>query len=111
MGTWEKIIGSFLSALIRGQSGGAAFDVSDLHAVIRLSAVLLVLDGLDEVADIKRRTDVVNEISKGSERLNSVAASLQVVVTSRPAAFENSPGTSRRNIPLFELGFSYPGTN
>jgi len=64
MGTWEKSLEAFLSALIRDQSGGAAFDVSDLHAVIRLSAVLLVLDALDEVADIKRRTDVVNEISK-----------------------------------------------
>jgi hypothetical protein len=102
-GTWEKSLESFLSALIRNQSGGAMFDVSDLHAVIRLSAVLLVLDGLDEVADIKRRTEVVSEISKGAERLKSIAASLQVIVTSRPAAFENSPGLPEQTFFYFSL--------
>lgn len=89
---WAPSLETFLAALIRSQSGGAQFDVSDLHAVARLSSILLVLDGLDEVADIKRRGEVVAEITKGSERLHSISASIQVVVTSRPAAFENSPG-------------------
>ncbi|MEO5912835.1 MAG: hypothetical protein ABIS50_01285 [Luteolibacter sp.] len=92
---WNKSLESFLAALIRYQSGGAQFDVSDLQAVIRLSAVLLVMDGLDEVADIKRRADVVAEIVKGAERLKDLSASFQVIVTSRPAAFENSPGLPR----------------
>lgn len=103
-GIWEKSLEAFLAALIRSQSGGAPFDVADLHAVIRLSAVLLVLDGLDEVADIKRRAEVVNEIERGSDRLKSVAASLQVIVTSRPTAFENSPGLPDRIFNYFSLG-------
>ena len=101
---WGKSLEAFLAALIRSQAGDVAFDVADLHAVIRLSSVLLVLDGLDEVADIKRRTDVVSEIEKGSDRLKSIAASLQVIVTSRPTAFENSPGLPERMFRYFSLG-------
>jgi hypothetical protein len=54
--------------------------------------MLLVFDGLDEVADIGRRREVVDEISKGISRLREIAISLQSLVTSRPAAFANSPG-------------------
>lgn len=100
---WERSLEAFLAALIRSQSGGAQFDVSDLHAVARLSSILLVLDGLDEVADIKRRAEVVAEIMKGSERLHSISASLQVVVTSRPAAFENSPGLPEEKFRYLSL--------
>jgi predicted NACHT family NTPase len=81
-----------LAELIRHHSGGSEFTVADLHAITRLSAILLVFDGLDEVADISKRQEVVEEIVKGVSRLKENAASLQVVVTSRPAAFANSPG-------------------
>ena len=54
--------------------------------------MLLVFDGLDEVADIGRRREVVDEISKGINRLREIAVSMQSLVTSRPAAFANSPG-------------------
>lgn len=100
---WQKSIEGFLAALVSQQSGGTSFDISDLHAVFRLSAVILVLDGLDEVADIKRRAEVVDEIKKGVGRLQSIAASLQVVVTSRPAAFANSPGFPEKNYEYFSL--------
>ncbi|MER2515336.1 MAG: NACHT domain-containing protein [Candidatus Accumulibacter phosphatis] len=102
---WDRSLESFLAALIRSQSGGAQFDVSDLHSVARLSSVLLVLDGLDEVADIKRREEVVSEIVKGSERLLSLSAALQVVVTSRPAAFENSPGLPEGKFRYISLDY------
>ncbi len=92
--TGERTLEGFLAALVHHQSGGALFDVSDLHAVLRISAVIIVLDGLDEIADIKRRGEVVDEIGKAVERLQSIAASLQVIVTSRPTAFANSPGLS-----------------
>ncbi len=100
---WQKSLEGFLAALISHQSGGTSFDVSDLQAVFRLSAVILVLDGLDEVADIKRRAEVVDEIVKGVSRLQALAASLQVVVTSRPAAFANSPGFPEKDYEYFSL--------
>jgi hypothetical protein len=100
---WNKSLEAFVAALIAHHSGGVIFDVADLHAVFRLSAVLIVLDGLDEVADIQRRSEVVAEIVKGVDRLKSIAASLQVVVTSRPAAFANSPGLPEKTYNYISL--------
>ena len=54
--------------------------------------MLLVFDGLDEVADLGRRRAVVEEISRGVGRLKDNCASIQAIVTSRPAAFSDSPG-------------------
>ena len=98
-----KSLESFLAALITHHSGGAEFTPSDLWAVSKLSPILLVLDGLDEVADIPMRHKVVEEIIRGVSRLEEIAESLQVVVTSRPAAFANSPGFPEKSFPHFEL--------
>ena len=100
---WSKGLESFLAALIRHLSGGADFSATDFHAILRISAVLIVLDGLDEVADIKVRKEVVEEIEKASVRLKEMAASIQIVVTSRPAAFENSPGLTEQIFAYFSL--------
>ena len=89
---WQGSLESFLARQIVHHSGGATFTVSDLHAVAKLSAVLLVFDGLDEVADFERRRMVVEEISRGVSRLKDISASIQTIVTSRPAAFSDSPG-------------------
>ena len=89
---WHGSLESFLARQILHHSGGAPFTVADLHAVARLSAVLLVFDGLDEVADFARRRMVVEEISRGLSRLKDISASIQTIVTSRPAAFTDSPG-------------------
>lgn len=89
---WRKTLESFIAALISAQSGGTSFTTDDLLAVCRISAVLIVCDGLDEVADIGSRRDVVDEITKGIQRLEANSASLQTIITSRPAAFANSPG-------------------
>jgi hypothetical protein len=91
----EPSLEAFLAALIRHESGGADFSVSDLQAVATQSALLLVLDGLDEVADMALRRTVVQVAQVGIERLATLCVSLQAVVTSRPAAFANSPGFSR----------------
>jgi len=88
---WHKSLESFLAAQIENDSGGLEFEVADLHAIAKLSSILLVLDGLDEVADMEKRREVVKEIIKGVNRLRVTAASLQVIITSRPAAFANSP--------------------
>ncbi len=101
---WHHSLESFLAALVRHHSGGAEFDVSDLHAVFRRSEVLLVFDGLDEVADIPRRQGVVEEIVRGVKRLSEISLSVQVIVTSRPAAFANSPGLPEEKYTYLQLG-------
>ena len=100
---WNKSLDSFLAALISNHSGGAQFTIDDLLAVFKVSAVLLVLDGLDEVADMTRRHEVVSEIMRGVQRLEENAASLQTIVTSRPAAFANSPGMPHSKYPHLQL--------
>ncbi len=100
---WDYSLESFIAAQIRHQSGGINFDVADLHAVGRISSLLLVLDGLDEVADISKRADIVREVGAGVNRLRTGTASLRVVVTSRPAAFANSPGFNEKEYPHYSL--------
>ena len=71
-----------------------ALDINEdqlLHFFERSHSVI-VLDGFDEVADIATRTTLVEEICRASARLGAHCQSLQMIVTSRPAAFANSPG-------------------
>ena len=100
---WQGSLESFLARQIAHHSGGAPFTVADLHAVFKLSAVLLVFDGLDEVADFGRRRMVVEEISRGISRLKDISASMQTIVTSRPAAFTDSPGLPERDFRHLHL--------
>lgn len=100
---WQKSLEAFLAAQIHHYSGGASFNVSDLHAVLKLSAVLIVFDGLDEVADVSRRREVIDQIIKGTNRLHDLAVSAQTIVTSRPAAFANSPGLPQDTFRHFHL--------
>ena len=67
-----------------------------------------MFDGLDEIAEIARRRDVVNEIDQGVERLSENSVALQVLVTSRPAAFANSPGLPETDFRYFKLGSLNP---
>jgi hypothetical protein len=101
---WQKSLEAFLSAQVSVYSGGVDFLVTDLHAVTRLSAILLVFDGLDEVADIATRREVIEEIRKGIKRLDDVSLSLQTIITSRPAAFANSPGLPEEEFRYLNLG-------
>ena len=77
--------------------------MADLHAVVKLAAVLVVLDGLDEVAELNRRREIVDEVVAGVGRLGSLAASLQVVVTSRPSVFGQALGFPEKEYPHFQL--------
>ena len=101
---WEPSLEGFLAALIHHHSGGATFDVSDFQEVARVSSILLVLDGLDEVADASRRANVVKGIEDGVARIRGLAASAQVIVTSRPTAFATAPGLSEDDYPRLQLG-------
>ena len=101
--TPHRSLEAFLAFLISQQSGGTSFNTDDLIAVARISALLLVFDGLDEVADIDTRQNVVKEIIAGVKKLNQNSASLQTTVTSRPAAFANSPGMPEKEYVHFQL--------
>ena len=100
----HRTLESFLSMHVESNSGGATFDVSNFQSVVGAFPVLLVFDGLDEVADIGERRKVVDEISRGVRRVHEVAMSLQVVVTSRPAKFTNAPVLPRGSFVYLHLG-------
>ena len=99
----SRTLEGFLSALIRYESGGSDFNVSDLLTTLKASPTLIVLDGLDEVAEINQRERVVKEITTTVSRLSAVATSLQVVVTSRPTAFINSPVLPKHTFATYSL--------
>jgi len=100
---WRKSLESFLAAQVRHHSGGMAFSVDDLISLAQVSPMLVMLDGLDEVADITTREEVVREVVSGINRLKANAPALQAIITSRPAAFANSPGFPEKLFPHFEL--------
>ncbi len=99
----QKSLESFLAFLVKNYSGGIDFSPTDLVAVFKRSHILLVFDGLDEVADIEKRREVVDTIQAGYRRSKLHALSLQVIVTSRPAAFANSPGLPESSFPVYYL--------
>ncbi|MEV4222405.1 hypothetical protein [Nonomuraea sp. NPDC049725] len=80
-----------LAAHVETFSGGVPFDVGDLLKVIKSSPVLLILDALDEVADLDDRRHVVDEVHSAVLRLEQQAHMLRVLVTSRPTAIAGSP--------------------
>lgn len=87
---FQRSLDGFLAALVRYESGGAQFTVSDLHATLQSSPTIIVLDGLDEVADSSRRQEVVDSISSALPRLQALSASLQLILTTRPNPFATS---------------------
>ena len=66
--------------------------------------MLIVLDGLDEVADVNKRRDVVARVTEGVGRLREISASLQVIITTRPTAFAAAAGFPEREYQRFQLG-------
>ena len=88
----NRSLESFLTMQINWNSGGLLLKEHHLVEFFIHSHSVLVLDGFDEVADITNRECVVKEICDAANRLATHALSLQIIVTSRPAAFANSPG-------------------
>lgn len=103
-----KTLETFMAHLVRHKSGGLEFSVDDLMIVSHKVPLLIVLDGLDEVADLKWRADVVAAVSKAATRLRENCPDVRIVVTSRPAAFANSPGFDPRLFPHLELNSVTP---
>lgn len=98
-----KSLESFIAALISENSGGGNFTVDDLHAVLRSSLVLIVLDGLDEVAETKRRDSVIREINAAARRFHDLAPDIQIVVTTRPSAFAGVSDFTQRLFYYLQL--------
>lgn len=100
---WDNSLESFLVGHIFYHSKNRDFTSNDLVAIFKLSQVLLVFDGFDEIANITVRNEVVEFINKGLNRLSQTCKSIQVLITSRPAAFSDAVGFSVEQYPHFEL--------
>ena len=83
---------SFLAMQVTRQSGGLEITQDELLQFFARSHSVIILDGFDEVADIVARQRIVDEICEAAARFDAHVKSLQIIVTSRPAAFTNSPG-------------------
>ncbi|RYJ43277.1 NACHT domain-containing protein [Flavobacterium beibuense] len=100
---WKNSLESFLVSHIIYHSKITEFNTSDLSAIIKQSSILLVFDGFDEIANLSVRKDVVEFINKGINRISENAKSIQVLITSRPAAFSDTIGFEVDLYPHFEL--------
>ncbi|MGX7829059.1 NACHT domain-containing protein [Actinokineospora sp. 24-640] len=96
----------FLVDWLHALSGGRAVDVATVHEIVDRFPLLLVFDGLDEIAQIEVRARVVSEIEKVSARLRSCRWPARVVVTARPsaAALPEPSGATFETLALMPLG-------
>ncbi|ROS21805.1 NACHT domain-containing NTPase [Cellulomonas sp. PhB150] len=93
----------FVASLISGTTGGLTFSVDDTFRLLTSSPVLLFLDGLDEVADIEQRRELVETIVDAHNRLVTTGGDLQVIVTSRPSIFGKAPSFRRGGFATLRL--------
>ena len=100
---WAKSLESFMIGHISYHSPNSNFTISDLTAIVKKNPILIVFDGFDEIADINIRQEVIDFIDKGIERLKANTNLIQVIITSRPAAFSNATGFPVATYPHFEL--------
>lgn len=77
----------FLAAFLTAHGGGLPADAATVHDLLARLPVLVVLDGLDEVASPSTRKRVVSEIDHFTARLRT-ALNAQLIVTTRPNASE-----------------------
>lgn len=101
--TWDNSLEAFLVGHIFYHSKNRDFTSNDLIAIFKLSQILLVFDGFDEIANLTVRNEVVEFINKGLNRLSQNCKSIQVLITSRPSAFSDAVGFTLEQYPHFEL--------
>lgn len=80
---WPSIE-EYIAAEVHRHSGGHTFSLEDLGLVVSTGPVLLALDGLDEVANLKHREQTSEEIVATQARLEADAHDLVVLVATRP---------------------------
>lgn len=78
------------------------FAPTDVAALIETQAVLVALDGLDEVANLKLREQVSSEIVDFEGRVSPDAANLVILVATRPGATTSALWSSTA-FPRFNL--------
>lgn len=78
------------------------FEPTDVAVLIETQPVLIALDGLDEVANLKHREQVSNEIVDFEGRVSPDAANLVILVATRPGA-TTSALWSATAFPRFNL--------
>lgn len=93
----------FLAHQVHVLSGGLSFDVDDLSRLFSNNHILIVLDGFDEVADLRIRKRLLAQLREAAARLDGGTKSLQAIVTSRPAAFALAPGFPEREWAHYSL--------
>jgi hypothetical protein len=89
---------------IERYSGGFSFSVADLHMALTSSPALLILDALDEVADMDDRKRVIDEVLAAVGRLKTSCRSLSLIITSRPSAIAGAPDFPRSQFINLTLG-------
>jgi hypothetical protein len=82
----QPTLEKFLAHLLTARGTGAEVSVETVTDVLTRFPVLIVLDGLDEVAHRETRTGVAKDIDEFTARLGAGAAAPQVIVTTRPNA-------------------------
>jgi hypothetical protein len=100
---YPRSVEGFLAAMVSVMAGGATFTVDDLDDTIMMAPTLLVFDGLDEVAELEGRQEIVEQISECTNRLHEVGPDLQVIITSRPTAFSGAPQFRRDQFSYMTL--------
>lgn len=100
---WKNTLEAFFVYHIHYHSKYDTINYDDFIAIIKSSAVLFVFDGFDEIANLTSRKSVIEFINEGIDRISEFSKSLQVVVTSRPAAFSEEIVFSNDLYPHFEL--------
>lgn len=77
----------FISELITYHSGGIDFSPHEVLTLLKSAPVLLFLDGLDEVADVTLRDQLITSVGEAINRWSAFSCDVQIVVTSRPSVF------------------------
>jgi len=99
---WKKSLESFLVGHIIYHSQ-LEFSSNELIDLMNNSSILFVFDGFDEIASIGIRKEVIEFINKGINRLLENSKSIQILITSRPAAFSDTVSFPIDQYPHFEL--------